>query len=70
MGIRRRPESPCRCFYIRFSLDHYQSTECHVCVPVIPCALVAVMCRDPDGARREGQLPDYTPSGPPMSVPV
>ena len=25
---------------------------------------------DPDGARREAQLPDYTPSGPPLSVPV
>ena len=24
----------------------------------------------PFGARREAQLPDYTPSGPPLSVPV
>ena len=36
---------------------------------MIPCALFAV-CGDPDGARREAQLPDYTPSGPPLSVPV
>ena len=36
---------------------------------MIPCALFAV-CEDPDGARREAQLPDYTPSGPPLSVPV
>ena len=26
---------------------------------MIPCALFAV-CGDPDGARREAQLPDYT----------
>ena len=37
---------------------------------MIPCAPFAVMCGDPDGARREAQLPDYTPSGPPLSVPV
>ena len=44
IGIRRRPESPCTCSYIRSSLDQYLSTDSSVCVPVIPCALVAVMC--------------------------
>ena len=34
---------------------------------VLPYSLC---CGDPDGARREAQLPDYTPSGPPLSVPV
>ena len=30
IGIRRRPESPCTCSYIRSSLDQYISTDCHV----------------------------------------
>ena len=44
MGIRRCSESPCTCSYIRSSLDLYLSTDSSVGVPVIPCALVAVMC--------------------------
>ena len=44
IGIRRRLESPCTCSYIRSSLDQYLSTDSSVWVPVIPCALVAVMC--------------------------
>ena len=43
-GIRRRLESPYTCSYIRSSLNQYLSTDSSVCVPVIPCALVAVMC--------------------------
>ena len=70
IGLQGRPESPFTCSYIWSSLDQYLSTYSSVCVPVIPCALFAVMCGDPDGARREAQLPDYTPSGPPLSVPV
>ena len=44
IGIRRRPESPCTCSYIRSSLEQHLSTDSSVSVPVIPCALVAVMC--------------------------
>ena len=43
IGIQR-PESPCTSSYIKSSLDQYLSTDSSVWVPVIPCALVAVMC--------------------------
>ena len=47
-------------------VPHYIFFCLSACDTVLPYSL----CGDPDGARREAQLPDYTPCGPPLSVPV